>query len=316
MAAGTARSQAGSGFGPDAIQTKMMVKSGISSSPSAASAAPAAKAAGMDMPVMIIDDDSGVRRSHTRILERAGFTVSSFDNALAAFAELQKEQSYGAILLHIRMPRLSGIGLFEQLEERLPHMASRVVFLSAFVDQHKTRELLELTGQPFLAKPSNLDQLVGTVRRMVERSARESGRYTPNPGYSRPEPGHCEPLGWARIWPTVKRSVSRTLKRGAWYPVMDEPEPEKVMLLISGSAVAIPRHILQVRPRRPRPHRFTVVYRTASEPNPVGGTAADLGRTYAVCPQCAARSKLFAHPLTHSCRDCGHKAEVAWWETG
>ena len=129
------------------------------------------EAADMDMPVMIIDDDSGVRRSHTRILERAGFTVSSFDNAFDAFAELQKEQSYGAILLDVEMPRLTGTGLFEQLEERLPHMASRVVFLSDFVGQHKTREVLELTGQPFLAKPSNLDRLVHTVRRIVERSA-------------------------------------------------------------------------------------------------------------------------------------------------
>ena len=189
---------AGPQLGDQTIRKKMLVKSGIASSPSAASVAPAADAPGMDVPVMIIDDDSGVRRSYTRILEGVGFTVSSFDDALAAFAELQKEQSYGAILLDIRMPRLTGTGLFEQLEERLPHMASRVVFLSALVDQHKTRELLEFTGQPVLAKPSTLDQLVGTVRRMVERSARASGRYT-KPGTAGTEPSRCHEADGALI---------------------------------------------------------------------------------------------------------------------
>ena len=128
---------------------------------------------------MIIDDDSGVRRSYARVLEQAGFTVSSFGDAMTAFAELQREQSYLAILLDIEMPRLTGTGLFEQLEERLPHVASRVVFISGLVDQHKARELLELTGQPCLAKASSLELLVNTVRRTVERSVRDSGRSIP-----------------------------------------------------------------------------------------------------------------------------------------
>ncbi len=147
-----------------------------------------AEAAGFDMPVLIVDDDVGIRKSHTRMLERAGFTVSSVDSAIAAFEELQK-QSFGAILLDIQMPGLTGTSFFEQLEERLPHMASRVVFLSGFVDQHDTHEFLVRSGQPFLTKPTQLDELVETVRQIVERSKRESGRYA-RPGESGPEPNH------------------------------------------------------------------------------------------------------------------------------
>ena len=147
------------------------------------------EAAGFDMPVLMIDDDSGVRSSHTKLLERAGFTVSSVDNALAAFDALQ-EQSFGAILLDIQMPGLTGTSFFEQLEERLPHMASRVVFLSGFVDQHDTHEFLVRSGQPFLTKPTQLDELVETVRRIVERSKRESGRYTSPTTENGPELNH------------------------------------------------------------------------------------------------------------------------------
>ena len=124
-----------------------------------------------------------------------------------------------------------------------------------------------------------------------------------------------EQAGWARVWPTVKLSVSRNLRRGAWYPVVEDTESEKVFLAITNRAVAVPRRIVQVRPRLPRPHRFSVVYCANGERNPVRGTAADLGNTYAVCAHCAERLRLFAHQLAVCCSDCGHEAEVAWWET-
>ena len=125
-----------------------------------------------------------------------------------------------------------------------------------------------------------------------------------------------EPAGWARVWPTVRLSVSRNLRRGAWCPIVEDTEPEKVFLAITQRAVAVPRRIIQVRPRLPRPHRFSVVYGAKGERNPVSGTAADLGNTYAVCPHCAERLRLFAHQLAVRCSECAHEGEVAWWETG
>ncbi len=125
-----------------------------------------------------------------------------------------------------------------------------------------------------------------------------------------------ESAGWARVRPSVRLSVSRHLRRGAWYTVVADAEAERVFLAITNRAVAVPRHILQVRPRLPRPHRFSVVYCAKGERNPVRGTAADLGNTYAVCPHCAARLRLFAHQLAVHCTDCAHEAEVAWWDTG
>ena len=125
-----------------------------------------------------------------------------------------------------------------------------------------------------------------------------------------------ESAGWARVWSTVKLSLSRNLRRGAWYAVVSDTEPDKVFLAIMSRSVAVPRRIVQVLPRLPRPHRFSVVYCANGERNPVRGTAADLGNTYAVCPHCSARLRLFAHQLAANCTDCPHEAEVAWWETG
>ena len=133
-----------------------------------------ASSSGGDLAVLIVDDDVGIRKSHTKLLERAGFTVASVESALEAFEAIELH-TFGAILCDIQMPGLSGTSFFEQLEERMPHMASRVVFLSGYVDQPDTFEFLKRSGQPFLAKPATRDQLVNTVGSMVQRTGWESG---------------------------------------------------------------------------------------------------------------------------------------------
>ena len=119
-----------------------------------------------DGPVLIVDDDEGILRAHSKLLERAGFTVSSVDNGIAAFEALQTTQ-FSVILCDIQMPGLSGMSFFEQLEEQSPQMASRVVCVSGFVDQRDTHEFLVRTGQPFLSKPSTREALVDAVRKLI-----------------------------------------------------------------------------------------------------------------------------------------------------
>lgn len=115
---------------------------------------------------------------------------------------------------------------------------------------------------------------------------------------------------WARLWAIANAA---RLRSGAWYPVTDDAG-SKVKLDVAGGNVSVPRHLLEIR--NSRPHRFTVVYRSVDDDNPVEGTTADLGYTYAVCPYCGTRIRLFGRPETAECRDCKYKGLVAWWETG
>ncbi len=128
------------------------------------------------MPILVVEDDPSVLRSHMRLLEQGGFEVLAAVNGMEAFEHLRTE-NVDAILCDVDMPTLNGTGFFEQLEELQPDMASRVVFVTGHADEPETRRFLEQTGQPFLGKPTEDDELVAAVRRIVER--RGSGGYAP-----------------------------------------------------------------------------------------------------------------------------------------
>lgn len=117
--------------------------------------------------------------------------------------------------------------------------------------------------------------------------------------------------GWARVWPATKREHSKQLRRGAWYPVIDDTLPDRVTLGIPGHPTVVPRRILEISPQRPT--RFTVVHRRDHVPGKRDSFG--LGRHYGVCPECQWRFGIIARPERETCPHCGLMAEVAWWET-
>jgi hypothetical protein len=115
-----------------------------------------------------------------------------------------------------------------------------------------------------------------------------------------------EPLGWARVRPPGAYS----LRRGAWYPVVDDNQSTEVVIALPIRTVVIPRGHLQIR--RHRPERFSVVVREADDPNPRRGQLNDLGTIYAVCPSFGCRVRLSGHPDEMLCPECGRQFPIAW----
>lgn len=118
--------------------------------------------------VLVIEDEPPQREVLLQSLSAAGLTVTTVSNGLEAFEAL-RTQDYRAILCDLRMPGQSGFAFYDQLEEIFPHLAGRVVFMSALHIDPEIREYLDRTGQPFIQKPYNLKELVATVTRMIEK---------------------------------------------------------------------------------------------------------------------------------------------------
>ena len=118
--------------------------------------------------ILIVDDDQAVRDAFTRTLRHAGFSVTAADNGVTAL-QLLAQRDFDAIVSDYRMSELGGQGFYEQLEERFPALASRVVFVTAYADDPKIRVFLDQTGQPVLSKPVETQDLVDAVTQLATR---------------------------------------------------------------------------------------------------------------------------------------------------
>src|SRR5262249_11514344 len=83
-----------------------------------------------DLPVLVVDDDEGVRLLLRRILEAEGYGVIEADNGRSAL-EVMGERLPGAILLDLMMPQMDGFEFLSTLHEREAWRQIPVVIITA-----------------------------------------------------------------------------------------------------------------------------------------------------------------------------------------
>lgn len=117
--------------------------------------------------------------------------------------------------------------------------------------------------------------------------------------------------GWARI----TDSVADVLRRGAWYPILEETQDGDVVLDVSSRKIRLSKQDVHVR--HEPPERWSVVVRTGVLRPTLGGggRGSALVSTYGVCPACQERQEFTAKPSELTCQKCGNSAPVDWSET-
>ncbi|GAI86931.1 unnamed protein product, partial [marine sediment metagenome] len=106
-----------------------------------------------------------------RVLISGGLEVDIAANGKVA-QDMIAEKQYSLFLVDIRTPVMSGIELYQWLEEKHSQLASRVIFTTGSVISRDTTTFMEQTGRPFLPKPFTPDELktiVGEALRKFEK---------------------------------------------------------------------------------------------------------------------------------------------------
>lgn len=111
--------------------------------------------------------------------------------------------------------------------------------------------------------------------------------------------------GWARCLD----SVADILRRGAWYPIVEETA-EHVVLDVHEKRIRMSRADLQVR--LTPPDNWSIVVRTGVMRPTLGGNAQPVTQTYAVCPSCNERQEFTGKPTQLRCTRCSKDASVDW----
>ncbi len=118
--------------------------------------------------VLVADDDPQMRRLIKTMLQREGLEILEANDGLDALDVVGKHH-VDLILLDQDMPRLTGLGVLEELRAELTTAAIPIIMLTAHADAET--EAFELGAQDYLTKPVQPRSLVARVKAVLRRSA-------------------------------------------------------------------------------------------------------------------------------------------------
>lgn len=116
--------------------------------------------------ILIIDDESAIRRILREILEHEKYQVDDAASAIEALP-LVKENEYDAILCDIKMPQMDGI---EFLEEAKKISDAPVIMISGHGTIDTAVEAIKKGAFDYISKPPDLNRLLITLRNALDKS--------------------------------------------------------------------------------------------------------------------------------------------------
>jgi len=120
--------------------------------------------------ILVVEDDSGVRRFASRVLEAAGYRVLTAADGNTAM-EASAHGAVELLLTDVVMPVMSGREVASRLAATQPRI--RVLFMSGHTDKGIVRDGVLEPGIDFLAKPFTAESLLSAVSKAMSRDARD-----------------------------------------------------------------------------------------------------------------------------------------------
>ena len=117
--------------------------------------------------ILIIDDEKSIRHSLKEILEYENYKVDEAPDGIEGIKMAEKEK-YDIIFCDIKMPRMDGIEVLENLQNKCPEVP--VVMISGHGNIDTAVEAIRKGAFDFIAKPLDLNRILITVRNALDRT--------------------------------------------------------------------------------------------------------------------------------------------------
>jgi len=117
--------------------------------------------------VLLVDDEPGMLRAMTRLLQTQHVVVSTQDPR-EAIRLLQAGQRFDVILCDLMMPHMNGMELYQEVLAIDPGAARRIVFVTGGVVDEGTRQFLATSEHERIEKPFAPQDLRAVVARYVD----------------------------------------------------------------------------------------------------------------------------------------------------
>ncbi|GAB4488919.1 MAG: hypothetical protein OHK006_19950 [Thermodesulfovibrionales bacterium] len=119
--------------------------------------------------VLLAEDDAGNRILATRILEQAGYQVTTAGHGREA-AELCETTFFDVILMDIQMPVLDGFGATERIRAKGKNRLAPIIAFTAIPDPAIRERCLAMGMDGFLPKPPQPAAVIGMIETWISRT--------------------------------------------------------------------------------------------------------------------------------------------------
>lgn len=113
------------------------------------------------MDILVVDDEKNMRTTLAAILAEEGYNVTEAATGEQAL-ELCEQQTFGVVLMDVRMPGLNGVDAFRKI--RRHQEGIKVILMSAYGVDELKRTALEEGAVAFLSKPLNLQRVINLIK--------------------------------------------------------------------------------------------------------------------------------------------------------
>lgn len=117
--------------------------------------------------ILVVDDDSSLRRVMKMQLEEAGYEVTLASDGAEAY-ELVHEQQPALVITDLKMPT-SGLELLRRLSE--DGLETTLIVITAFGTVETAVQAMKMGAYDYVTKPLDFDALVVAVHRAMERQS-------------------------------------------------------------------------------------------------------------------------------------------------
>lgn len=122
--------------------------------------------------ILLIDDESSIRRSLTLSLNQLGYDVEPCDSGITALnkLELYKKNSVNldSVVVDVNLPDINGLKLGRIIKSKYPD--TTMMYITGYVDKLELAEIEELKEDGLLEKPFTANDLIAEINKLLEKN--------------------------------------------------------------------------------------------------------------------------------------------------
>jgi DNA-binding NtrC family response regulator len=115
--------------------------------------------------ILVIDDDSSIRKVLSAALEDEGYIVDIAENGREAIRK-SKSHFYNLALIDIRLPDMDGTKLLTEMKDTVPKMVKIIV--TGYPGLQNAIDAVNQGADAYVVKPFKMDDLLKTVREHLQ----------------------------------------------------------------------------------------------------------------------------------------------------